>query len=329
MRQIVFATLCGYLISAEGAERTLPIRNAGSTQAHQEIATAVRSILELPSLTVDTESHQVTAGGSDSQITAAEWVLSEIDRPPRASGAKPWASAVYRGPATPGEVLRVFYVQGGTPVPQLQEAATVIRSLVELRRLFTYNQAGAIVARGTPEQIEAAEWVWRILETNPPFAATEEFRAKLPDGQSALRAYRFPADWSVQSLQEAATMMRSIVEIRRMYTYNPSRTVVVRADEDEVAAATWMAVEAQRPPSPDLAESAPFEMADPRGEGSIRVFRLPATRFDVRRLQQLATEVRTATNIRRAFTFNPPRMLVLRGPAGQLETARQMIAEAR
>lgn len=329
MRHIVFAALCGYLISAEGTERTLPIRNAGSTQAQQELATVVRSILELPGVSVDTESHQITAAGSDPQITAAEWVLSEIDRPSVASGAKPWASAVYRGAAIPGEVLRVFYVHGGTPVPQLQETATVIRSLVELRRLFTYNQAGAIVVRGTPEQLEAAEWVWRTLESNPPFAATEEFRAKFPDGQSVLRAYRFPADWTVQSLQEAATMIRSIVEIRRMYTYNPSRTVVVRSDEDAVAAATWMAVEAQRPPSQDLAESAPFEMADPRGEGAIRVFRLPATSFDVRRLQQLATEVRVATNIRRAFTFNAPRMLVLRGPAGQLETARQMIAEAR
>lgn len=329
MRHIVFTAFCGFLIAAEGAERTLPIRNAASPQAQQELATVVRTILELPSLTVDTEAHQMTFGGTDSQIAAAEWLLAETDRPVAASGARPWASAVYRGPAIPGEVLRVFYVQGGTPIPHLQEAATVIRSIIELRRLFTYNQAGAIVARGSPEQLEAAEWVWRTLAADPPFAGIEEFRAKFPDGQPVLRAYRFPGEWSVQSLQEAATMIRSIVEIHRMYTYNTSRTVLVRGDDAAIAAATWMAVEAQRPSSPELAESAPFEMADPRGEGIIRVFRLPATRFDVRRLQKLATDIRTATNIRRVFTFNAPRMIVLRGLSGQLETARQMIADAR
>ncbi len=54
-------------------------------------------------------------------------------------------------------VVRVFFVQNSTSVQEFQEIATAVRSLTEIRRVFTYNAQRAILMRGTPDQIALAE----------------------------------------------------------------------------------------------------------------------------------------------------------------------------
>jgi general secretion pathway protein D len=54
-------------------------------------------------------------------------------------------------------VVRVFYIQNATSVQEFQEIATAVRSLTEIRRVFTYTAQHAILMRGTPDQIALAE----------------------------------------------------------------------------------------------------------------------------------------------------------------------------
>lgn len=54
-------------------------------------------------------------------------------------------------------VVKVFYVQNATSVQEFQEIATAVRSLTEIRRVYTYNGQKAILMRGTPDQIALAE----------------------------------------------------------------------------------------------------------------------------------------------------------------------------
>ncbi len=55
------------------------------------------------------------------------------------------------------EVVRVFYISNATSVQEFQEIATVIRSLTEIRRVFTYNAQRALLVRGTVDQIALVE----------------------------------------------------------------------------------------------------------------------------------------------------------------------------
>jgi hypothetical protein len=333
---------CVCLISAAGADRSLIIRNAQSRQSQQELATVLRSILEIPNVDVDTDRQTLAISGTDGQIRAAEWLLSEMDRPATAPDAKPWASGIYRGGGNnsgddssgsglAGDIIRVFYVHGGRSLQDFQEGATALRSILEIRRLFTYNQVGGIAVRGTPAQVEAAEWVWRVLESdgNPSTSNLEELRAALPGESQLLRAYRMPMAWPIPDLQEAATVLRSIVELRWVYTYNRTRTIFIRGDEGGIAAANWMAVESTRPASQELAQSEPFRMQDPRQEGSLRVFRLPAGKYSIAEFQRLAVDVRTQAQIRRLFTFNTPRMIAVRGTEAQIALTQQLLGAAR
>jgi len=55
------------------------------------------------------------------------------------------------------EVVRVFYVTNATSVQEFQEIATAIRTVAEIRRVFTYNAQKAMIVRGTLDQVALAE----------------------------------------------------------------------------------------------------------------------------------------------------------------------------
>ncbi|MCP5116676.1 MAG: hypothetical protein GY953_38095 [bacterium] len=54
-------------------------------------------------------------------------------------------------------VVKVFYLKNITKVQELQEIVTAVRSVTDIRRMFTYNSQNAILVRGTRDQVALAE----------------------------------------------------------------------------------------------------------------------------------------------------------------------------
>jgi general secretion pathway protein D len=54
-------------------------------------------------------------------------------------------------------VVRVFYLSNLTTPQELQEISTVIRTVADIKKVFTYTSMSALIARGTPDQIMLAE----------------------------------------------------------------------------------------------------------------------------------------------------------------------------
>ena len=61
-------------------------------------------------------------------------------------------------------VVQVFYLKNVTKVQELQEIATAVRSVTDIRRLFTYNAQNAVLVRGTRDQVALAEKLIRDLD---------------------------------------------------------------------------------------------------------------------------------------------------------------------
>jgi general secretion pathway protein D len=61
-------------------------------------------------------------------------------------------------------VVKVFYLQNITTVQELQEIAVSIRSVTDIRRLFTYNAQNAILIRATADQVALAEKLLQDLD---------------------------------------------------------------------------------------------------------------------------------------------------------------------
>src|SRR6202011_6162672 len=61
-------------------------------------------------------------------------------------------------------VVKVFYLKNITSVQEFQEIVTAVRSVTDIRRMFTYNAQNAVMARGTPDQIALAEKLFHDLD---------------------------------------------------------------------------------------------------------------------------------------------------------------------
>jgi general secretion pathway protein D len=61
-------------------------------------------------------------------------------------------------------VVKTFFVKNATTVQELQELATTIRTVTEIRRSFVYNAQNAILFRGTADQVALAEKLLQDLD---------------------------------------------------------------------------------------------------------------------------------------------------------------------
>ena len=66
------------------------------------------------------------------------------------------------------QVVRVFYLKNITTPQEFQEIVTGVRSLTDIRRMFTYAAQNAIMARGTVDQIALAEKLFHDLDKPKP-----------------------------------------------------------------------------------------------------------------------------------------------------------------
>jgi general secretion pathway protein D len=65
-------------------------------------------------------------------------------------------------------VVKVFYLQNITSVQELNEIATSVRSVTEIRRLYTFNGQNAVIARGTVDQVALVEKLLGDLDKPKP-----------------------------------------------------------------------------------------------------------------------------------------------------------------
>lgn len=55
------------------------------------------------------------------------------------------------------EVVKTFYVTNATSAQEFQEIATAVRTVADIRRVFTYNAQKAMIVRGSVDAVELAE----------------------------------------------------------------------------------------------------------------------------------------------------------------------------
>ena len=61
-------------------------------------------------------------------------------------------------------VVKVFYLENVTKVQDLQEIATAVRSVTDIRRLFPYNAQNALIVRDTVDKVALAEKLMKDLD---------------------------------------------------------------------------------------------------------------------------------------------------------------------
>jgi hypothetical protein len=112
----------------------------------------------------------------------------------------------------------------------------LVRSIYGVFRVFTYNATTAIALRGTADQIAIAEWLFNDLDKGSQNPGAHELR--LPGGgDDVLRVFYLTHARTSQQLQEIATQVRSMAEIRRLFIYNAPSAMALRGTASQIALA--------------------------------------------------------------------------------------------
>jgi hypothetical protein len=309
-------------------DRVLHFAHAETDQQLQEIATDIRGITEMPQVSVDTAQKTLTLHGTAAQITAAEWLLTQWDNSVPAQQPENPAAHQYR--LSSEDIVRVFHLSYARTQRTLQEIATDVRSTADIRRLFTYNAPSVMTVRGDASQIALAEWLVNQLDqpANQAARSTASYDYRSSGTvEDVVRVFYLAHTGTPVGLQEMATNVRSIGDIRRLFTYNESSALIVRGTAAQIALAEWLVNELDRPANQPPGTPSPHEYhLSGTVEDVVRVFFL-AHAESPQRLQQIATEVRSTAEIRRVFIYNAARALTLRGTAAQIAWAERLIAE--
>lgn len=215
--------------------REFAFRHASSAQQYQEIATVVRVLAELPFVEVMETAGRLRVRGPRELLPTAEWVMGQLDR--ERPGRLPAASEIHAMAPQPmgDDKVRLFHLAHAESAQALQETATVVRSLVMIRRVMVYNETKVLALRGTEEELRFAAWLLGELDREPGKAATtgQEFLTRDRRFAYPVRVFVLPG-MSQQRLQEVAAEVRKRARTGWLYTYSPLRAVAVKTTAEEM-----------------------------------------------------------------------------------------------
>ena len=325
---VAIAVLLASAAPAQQTDRLLHFTATSSTENFQEIATAIHYVTDIPQANVDATEKSLSLRGTPGQIALAEWLFTNLDKPTSIRLDQKGAKHEYRVSDSADDVVRLFYLTNPDVPRGVQEIVTAVRSLTTIWKMITYNDLRAVVVRGTMDQINVAEFLFaEVDKPAEPLQSTPsaEFRMNQPPA-NVVRVFYLPNTKTVRDFQEVATLVRSTVDLR-LFTYNPSRALLTRGTDDQVAFAKWLCEDLDKASIPESAkDSGTHEYRFSTGDDVVRVFYLPHA-TTTQRLQQIAAEVRQKLTIRRAFTYNTPNALVVRDTAEKIALAEKPIQQ--
>ena len=185
--------------------------------------------------------------GTADQVALAEWLFNELDKPAnrQALAQQKQGSAIheYRLSGGTDNVARVFYLTHIETPQDLVELATTVRTIGDIRRLYSHNALGAVVVRGTADQVALAEWLFNELDKPAnrqtdaqqyQDSATYAYRAPEGGDDTAVRVFYLTHAPTVQRLLEIATQLRRETGVRRLYSYSALKALALRGSPDQL-----------------------------------------------------------------------------------------------
>jgi len=285
------------------------------------MSTMIRTLVDLQDITPDEKHLSVSARGPIEKLVLADWLFHQLDRP----GGP---SAEYKMTGEKEEVVRILRVSPTATSQDLTAVTTAIRTVCDLQRLFPYESRQAIVGRGAPDKIAAADWMVRQLlppDGQAPTADSPAFPAPTtdsmtPDVKSVIQIFRMDPKTTNAQLTSTVTAIRTVADIQRLFPFESGMAIVARDTPAKVAVAEWLV----------------HELAKPADAGAVHQTTMPGLMDGVVRLfyagkeadvTPLVTQIRFTLDIRRLFPFGQPAAIVLRGRPDQMPAVEAMVAK--
>jgi hypothetical protein len=323
----------------QNPDRVLQFTQDNTTSGYQEISNLIRSVADVQG-SVDTVQKTISISGAPDNVAAASWIFYRLDAP-----GGPGSQLEYKMPGAGANVVRLLRLTNAQSPTELQSAVNLLRSVLEVNRMFALNSQNLIAVRGTEAQTAAVGWLIAQLDQpigpsmpDPP-SSTYRYEPGNNQPTDLLCVFYLKYAQSPTQIQELVNAIRSLVEINRLFPYNQHQAAAARGTESQIAAAKWLIQELDKPvlPSGQPASTKPAvsEYRVPQGGGwpgraenlqVMRVFRL-ANADTPQSVQTIVNAVRAGTNCNRLFGYVEQRAIAMMGTDSQAAAAERLITE--
>lgn len=210
-------------------------------QAIQEILTTLRTVADVQKVFNYTSLSDLVVRGPAAQIAFSEYLINSLDVAPGSVTTSP--EFHYQAPGQSSQVARVFYLANAKVPQQIQELLTVLRTVIDIQKVFNFSSLNALAIRGTASDIATSEWIIQSLDipasAKPgPSAAIRQFviPANTPGGGIVRVFYPSHID-TPQAMQQTLTALRTKLFIQKVFNYTALPAIVVRDSADQIAKA--------------------------------------------------------------------------------------------
>jgi hypothetical protein len=151
-------------------------------------------------------------------------------------------------------------------------------------------------------------------------AAVTLFLVSAAPAQTTEGSYHFTTPQTAQSIQEAATIVRTVVQAPKVSVDAAQQTITFEAPEPQVAMAQWVLGQLDHTGN----ESTVLEYKSPSGDDVMRVNFL-ANVTGPQQVQEVLTVLRTVADIAKIFNFTSRKAIVIRAKPADLAFAEWLM----
>jgi hypothetical protein len=311
---LAFATVA----PGQTTSQTFHLNVDQSPSGINELTTLVR-VLGVNTVHADDSKMTITVSGTSAELALAAWLIEQLD----STDPRP-AVAQY---TVNNDLVRIFFLAHTPPQAPLNELVTVLRTVADVQRIFTYTARRAIALRAPASNAQLAEWLTTKLDVAPDaHAATEHVDFPLFRCATGLVEVAFLSHpVSQMGLNELVTTLRSVGDIQKIFTHSSQPQAVVFASCDPQAhLADWLFQQIDvRPDAQMRAEKHEYVM--PNSDAPVaRVYYLNPGSQSPRDLIQT---IRSVAKVQRIFFCDDSQTLSLRATPDLVAIADRLVQE--
>jgi hypothetical protein len=232
------------------AVRVFRMANIETPHGLSEITATIRTISDVSRAVPYVSQRALAMRGTADQAALIEWLLNQLDQP--ASPVHDSAAYDYQADARDSAV-RVFRLAHVETKPDLQEITNVMRTMADVTRVLPDLPRGALVMRGTADQMALAEWLVDELDLpagGDPAAQAQDpadHEFQVPDSDQMVHVFHFASSTTAQQFVDIAAQARLAAKVDRTYICFSQRALPVRGTLDQIAATQQLVREMMKP----------------------------------------------------------------------------------
>lgn len=223
-------------VPASAPERALRFSHPLTASDYQEIATILRTVLDISTVKIDQAQQLIAVNGTTAQMADAEWLVTALDMPDEAARKLPVHERTIEGKKP--EFVRVFYLDREVSNMDVQELLTVLRTVADVQKIFNYSSNKALAVRADAPTMDMT--VWLVTELNRTrsndavYSGIHEHRILSKSGD-LLRVFFPEHARSSMELSALVTALRRDLRVEKAFHDTRAGAVVMRGSPELVS----------------------------------------------------------------------------------------------